>query len=92
MKPHNLYVNVYVCVYVCKPWQGNSKIYIDLQKSMNSQYTLEKERYDIKNCENITVMRVCGINIGMFQNRLIVHIQVYWKLDTIEKWGKRTVF
>ena len=44
---------------------------------MNSQYTLEKERYDIKNCENITVMRVCGINIGMFQNRLIVHNLVY---------------
>lgn len=30
---------------------------------MNSQYTLKKERYDIKNCENITVMRVYGIDI-----------------------------
>ena len=45
--------------------------------SMNSQYSLEKERYNIKNCEKIRVMRTCGIDTGMFQNRLIVYVLIY---------------
>lgn len=35
--------------------------------SINSQYTLKKERYDINNYENIIVIRVCGIDVAIYK-------------------------